>query len=179
VTRYVALLRGINVGRNKKVAMADLRELLAGLGYTAVRTHLRSGNAVFTSPERAPEALAREIEEAITGKLGLDVRCVVVDRDELARVIEGNPFDTAEPARLLVTFLSGPLDHGAFAGIDSAQFAPEAFHLGIREAYFWCANGISDSKMLPAFPDKGYGVTATARNWNTVTKLLTLADAED
>src|ERR1035441_1121009 len=77
VATFVALLRGINVGANKRIAMADLRELLTGLGFTDVRTLLQSGNAVFTARAARPEKLAERIEETIDDQFGLDVRCLV------------------------------------------------------------------------------------------------------
>jgi uncharacterized protein (DUF1697 family) len=82
-SKYVALLKGVNVGRNQRVAMTALRELLIGLGYNNVRTHLESDNALFTSRKGDPAKLAREIEKAIDRKLGLRIRCLVRTRDEL------------------------------------------------------------------------------------------------
>src|SRR3954454_2877015 len=106
--RYVALLRGINVGGNKKVAMADLRALLSGLGYTNVRTHLQSGNAVLTSPSRDPQQLAGKIENRIQNRLGMTVRCLVRNRAEFRAVTDGNPLaDVAtDGSRMLALFLS-------------------------------------------------------------------------
>src|SRR5690242_11421437 len=109
--RYVALLRGINVGGNKKVPMARLRELLAELGFTAVGTLLNSGNAVFTAPETDQGELADRIETALDEQLGQSVRCLIRDRDELHAVIEANPFPEAVPdgSRYLAVFTSDPL----------------------------------------------------------------------
>jgi uncharacterized protein (DUF1697 family) len=88
--RYAALLRGINLGRNKALAMEDLRALLSGLGHTDVRTYLRSGNAVFSCPAGEPDGLAATIERAITDTLGMSVRCVVRTGTELRAVIDAN-----------------------------------------------------------------------------------------
>lgn len=113
--RYVALLRGINVGRNKRVAMSALRELLGALGHTDVTTYLQSGNALFTSPRDDPAGLAREIERRVARDLGLEVAVMVRTGEELARVVAGNPFPSAtvDPARLQL-----PLGHaGAGAAV--------------------------------------------------------------
>src|SRR3954465_8448400 len=90
--RYAVLLRGINVGRAKQVAMADLKALLEGLGYREVRTHLRSGNAVVTGADADPAEQEKRIEAAVDKELGLDVRCVVLAEDDLRAIVEGHPF---------------------------------------------------------------------------------------
>jgi len=176
--RYVALLRGINVGGHKKVAMGRLRELLEALGLQDVRTHLQSGNAVFGS-ELAQERLEHEIEQAISRELGMDVRVLVRSRDELAAVVDADPFqETAtDPSRYLVTFLSAAPSPQVVAGIDPADHEPDRFHLGRREIYLWCPNGLLASELPKAFSDKRLGVATTTRNWRTVTKLSELADS--
>lgn len=177
MARYVALLRGINVGGRTKVAMADLRDLLTGLGHTDVRTHLQSGNAVFTSTATRPSTVESAIERRIKKALGLTLDVMVRSRDELAGVIERNTLPTTNGSRLVVTFLSGPPDRGRLAELDPAEFAPEQFQIGEREIYLWCPNGIHDSPVVKALSEKRVGQVGTARNWNTVTRLLTLADA--
>jgi uncharacterized protein (DUF1697 family) len=177
-TTYVALLRGINVGRAKQVAMADLRNLLTGLGYTGVRTLLRSGNAILTGPDRPTAAVAAEIEKAIADRLGLDVRCVVRTAAELRAVVDANELRDVvdDGARLLVTFLATPLDRALIADLDPATYEPERFHIADREIYVWYANGILDSKLSHASLEKRLRQVATARNWNTITKLLAMAE---
>jgi uncharacterized protein (DUF1697 family) len=177
--RKIALLRGVNVGGNNKVPMAHLRELLGELGYGDVRTHLQSGNAVFTAPDTPPERAAREIEGQLTRHLGLNVRVLVRTAPELARVVAANPLPEAaseEPARLLVTFLSAPLDPELLRALDPADFEPDRFGVGEREAYVWCPEGVRAITLSYAFWEKRFGVVATARNWNTVTRLLALAE---
>jgi uncharacterized protein (DUF1697 family) len=177
VTRQVALLRGVNVGGNNMVAMADLRELLGALGCADVRTHLQSGNAVFTAA--TPPALsARAIEDQLVGSLGLRVPVLVRTRDELAEVVAANPLTeaTSEPARLLVNFLSREPDRDLLGELDPADFEPETFGVGAREIYVWCPDGVRATKLGYSFWEKRLKVTATARNWNTVTRLLALAD---
>jgi uncharacterized protein (DUF1697 family) len=157
--------------------MADLRELLQGLGFGDVRTLLQSGNVVLRS-DAPPEAVANEIERGIEAKLGLEVEVVVRTRDELAAVVELNPLAEIanDPKRYQVSFLSAEPEAEAIAAIASADFAPERFvHKG-RELYAWHPAGIQRSRLVKLISDQRLGVTATARNWNTVTKLLTLAD---
>ncbi len=156
--------------------MARLREVIEALGYRDVRTHLQSGNVVFTS-ERAPEQAAREIEGAVAEHL-ISVPVLVRTRDELAKIVERNPLGdvASDPKRYLVTFLSAPPDRGRLRELDAAAFEPEVFRVVGREAYVWSPGGVRASQLSYAFWEKHFQLTATARNWNTVTKLLTLAD---
>jgi uncharacterized protein (DUF1697 family) len=182
VTAYLALLRGINVSRNQRIAMSDLRALLTGLGHTEVSTYLQSGNALFQSENPDAEALAAEIESAIASDLGLTVRVLVRDAADLRRVIDGNPLaDLAtDPSKLLVTFLSAPPDAADLRAIDPASYAPEVMAVGEREIYVWYPDGVRKARLSPPFFEKRYPadvrVAGTARNWNTLTKLLTLID---
>ncbi|WP_433498374.1 DUF1697 domain-containing protein [Sphaerimonospora sp. CA-214678] len=175
--RCVALLRGINVGTKQRIAMADLRALFAGLGYTDVKTHLQSGNVVFGGADGESEAAAR-VEAAIQRELGLTVRCLVRGRDELAEVVERNPLGevATDPAMHLVTFLSDRPDPARYADLDAAWYAPETYVVGEREIYVWCPDGVRNAKLIHSFWEKRLGLTATARNWNTVTKLLAMLD---
>ncbi|MDP9239899.1 MAG: DUF1697 domain-containing protein [Actinomycetota bacterium] len=177
MARQVVLIRGINVGGHAKLAMADLRRLLAELGYDGVRTHLQSGNAVVTT-SKAATTVAKEVEKAIAKELDVRPRVLVRSRDELAKVIEGNPMPDAvsDGSRFFVTFLSAEPPKGALDGLDPADFAPDAWDLSGRELYMRCPDGLRDSKLAKALTEKRLGVTATTRNWNTVTKLLALAD---
>jgi uncharacterized protein (DUF1697 family) len=174
--RQVALLRGVNVGGNNRVSMAHLRELMQGLGYDGVRTHLQSGNAVFTADGTPPERAAQEIEGLLERHLGLSVRVLVRTDEELARVVEANPLAEAisEPARLLVNFLAEAPDPDLLGGLDPADFEPDIFGVGEREIYVWCPEGVRATKLSHAFWEKRLRVVATARNWNTVTRLLEL-----
>src|SRR3954451_1571010 len=125
--RYAVFLRGINVGRAKQVAMADLRAALEGLGYEDVATLLRSGNAVFTAPRRATAALEREIEAALKAELALESTCLVRTATELRKVVEADPFgDTASNgSRYLALFLSAQPSAKALREHDPRTLAPE------------------------------------------------------
>jgi uncharacterized protein (DUF1697 family) len=175
--RQIALLRAVNLGSHKRVAMGQLRELLAGLGYGDVRTYLQSGNVVLTSPA-SPERLERELEQQIAGELGLETRVLVRTRDELADVIDRDPLAGVadNPKRYQVSFLSAEPDAEVVRELGGVDVAPERFVVSGREIYTWHPDGIQRSKLNKVLSDRRLGVIATARNWNTVTKLLALAD---
>jgi uncharacterized protein (DUF1697 family) len=170
VPRQIALLRGINVGGNKKVEMARLRALLEELGYRGVRTYVNSGNVVFSGPKRSE----KHLEAAIAKTFGFDVPVILRSRDELADVVTANPLrDVAtDPAKHLVVFCAAD----ASTELDPADFAPETFHLRGREVFLWAPGGIGDSPVAKALANKPLGAKSTARNWRTVEKLLALAD---
>lgn len=176
MAKFVALLRGINVGANKRMAMADLRELLTGLGFSDVRTLLQSGNAVFTTRNTSPETVARRIAGAIDGQLGLAVGCLVRTSAELQAVIDHNPLgDVAtNGSKLMALFLSEQPDPKLLKAHDPRSLAPDEIRLGDRVIYQWCPNGVLAAPAAGAFAEKHLGVTVTGRNWNTVTKLAAL-----
>jgi uncharacterized protein (DUF1697 family) len=178
--RQVALLRGINVGGHNKIPMAELRELMQELGYEDVRTHLQSGNALFTA-DRSPVHVAEEIEARISERFGLDVRVLVRSRDELAWIVAANPLSevASDPKRFLVAFLSRAPARERLDELAQLEIAPDVLGVGergMRELYMWCPAGVHEAKLTYAQLEKRLGVVATARNWNTVTKLLALAD---
>ncbi len=173
----IALLRGINLGSRNRIRMEDLRELVEGLGNREVRTHLQSGNVVLNAGT-PPAETAVKIEEAISRELGIDVRALVRSRAQLGKVVASNPLEelASDPKRLLVTFLSGKPSKKVLDELDDADFDPEAFVLRGREVYSWHPGGLKRSKLGRVLVDKRLGVTATARNWSTVTKLLEIAE---
>ncbi|MEU4659076.1 DUF1697 domain-containing protein [Streptomyces sp. NPDC023723] len=177
-TTYAALLRGINVGGSRKVPMADLRALLEELGYGEVRTHLQSGQAVFSAGSGDEESLAAGLAAAIERRFGFAVDVIVRDHAYLRAVVDACPFPAAElaPRQLHVTYFSAPVDAGRFAHIDQAACLPEEFRLGDRALYLYAPNGLGRSKLaeLLSRPRVTKGVVATTRNWNTVVKLVEL-----
>ncbi|QLH21101.1 DUF1697 domain-containing protein [Streptomyces sp. Rer75] len=179
----VALLRGINVGSGRKFPMARQRALMAELGFEGVTVHLQSGNIVFADPGDPPERTARTLEDAFAADLGFSVPVMVRTRDELAAVVAANPYPAAvaEPKTLHVVFLSDvPTDTSALDALNAlntAAYAPDEFRLVGREIYLHLPGGLGRSKLAAKLTNPRLGVTATARNWNTVTKLLALADA--
>lgn len=177
MTRQIALLRGINLGSTRRVAMADLRDLLEERGYGDVRTHLQSGNVLLSS-DLPPGRLAGELEQAMAAKLGLEIPVIVRTRDELAAVVERDPLGDVvdDPKRYQVNFLSGEPEPELARALEAQHLAPERCVVSGREIYAWHANGIQRSPLAKLLTDSRLGVTVTARNWNTVTKLLELAD---
>ena len=172
---HVALLRGVNVGRAKRLAMADLRALVEELGYGEVRTLLNSGNVVFAAPGRARDA-GRRIEGALAERLGLASRVVVLSRAELATVIAENPLLAVadDPSRLLVAVLADPAaGRRLLAPLVEQGWEPEALALGSRAAYVWMPTGVLDSPLMKAL-DRALRDGATARNWSTMLKLQAL-----
>jgi len=176
-TRLAVLLRGINVGGNKRVPMAELRTLLAGVGCTDVVTLLNSGNAVVSSPIADQAALASLVEAAIVERFGFDVAVVTRDADQLRAVAHANPLAHADrdPSRLLVTFLAEtPRGRSAFDALDPAEWAPHEFHLGLQELYAWYPQGAADApRSLPQW-ESLLGTVGTARNWRTTLRLAEL-----
>jgi uncharacterized protein (DUF1697 family) len=172
----VALIRGINVGRAKRVAMAELRALLEDLGYGEVRTLLNSGNAVFTARGAKAEAVAARIQEALAGKLGVVARVMVLTTAEVAAAVAGNPLIRVgkDPSRMLVAFLNKASDQTHLEPLLDRAWAPEALALGPRVAYLWCPGGVLASEVAKAVGG-ALGDSVTTRNWSTVTKLLALA----
>ena len=173
---HLALLRGINVGQAKRVAMADLRALMADLGYGEVRTLLNSGNVVFTVPRTARGDVGTRIERAIASRLGVSTRVTVLTAAELATIARDNPLlkIADNPSRLLVSILSNPADRSRLKPLVRETWAPEAIALGRRAAYLWCPHGILESRVGAAV-GRVLGDAGTARNWATILKLHDLA----
>jgi uncharacterized protein (DUF1697 family) len=177
-TRRIALLRGINVGRAKRVTMADLRALFESLGYRDVKTLLNSGNVVFTVPGTDRREPAARIEEAMTARLGFSARVTVITAAELATAVAENPLleVAGDPARLLVAVLNDPAHRTRLEPLARQDWAPEAMAVGRRVAYLWCAEGILVSPLATAV-NRVLGESTTARNWTTMLKLEALAGA--
>ncbi len=170
------LLRGINLGPNRRVAMADLREALTAAGYKDVQTYVQSGNVVLASP-KSSDKLGRHAEKVIAERFGFEVDVIVRSRDELAAVVATNPLaDVANnPKRYQVSFLDGELDDAVVERLHRLVAEPEALVIDGREIYAWHPAGVARSKLWNGLAGKGLGVTATARNWTTVETLLAMA----
>jgi len=173
--KFVALIRGINVGRAKRVAMADLRALVADLGMTGVRTLLNSGNVVFTGAGEVDD-VAAGIEEGMTERLGVTARVTAITARDLDRVVTENPIPEhmVDASRFLVAFLREPEDRERLLPLAEEDWAPEKLALGSRAAYLWCPDGSLSSRALEAV-GRVLGDAMTTRNWRTVIKLQALA----
>jgi uncharacterized protein (DUF1697 family) len=173
---YALMLRGINLGPTRRIPMADLRALFTRAGFEDVRTYVQSGNLVLRAAAAADE-VERESERLIAGRFGFDVPVVARGRDELARIVSGNPLgDVADdPKRYQVSFLSDELGGLVVARLRELVAPGEALAVDGRELYAWHPRGVARSKLWNALGGKGLGVTATSRNWATVTTLLEMA----
>jgi uncharacterized protein (DUF1697 family) len=172
--RWVALLRGINLGRARQVDMPRLRALLTDQGHGNVRTHLRSGNVVLDAalPERE---LAAQLSAAIEAEFGFAVPVVVRTGGELSALVADDPLgDVAtDPARRLVTFLPEPPPEEKVAALPPADRG--AYVVRGRELHLWLPEGIQGTPLASWTWDRLLGVPGTSRNWNTVTRLADLA----
>jgi len=178
MTSYVALLRGINVGGNKMIAMADLRAALEAMGLAGVRTLLQSGNVVFRAAAQAPPKLEARLEKEAGKRFGFTPDFHVRTAGEWRQVVEENPFPAeakADPGHLLVTFFKAPLDTARVEALQAAITGPELVRCSGRHLYMTFPAGIGASK-APILVDRTLGARGTARNWNTVTKLAALID---
>lgn len=178
IARQIALIRGINVGRAKRVAMADLRTLVTDLGYGHARTLLNSGNVVFSAAGAEPAHAAARIQAALAAELGVSAWVMGLSAQELADVVANNPLlEIADnPSRLLVAFLANPADRVLLKPLLEQDWAPEAMAIGARVAYLWCPDGVLASRLLKAV-SQATGDAVTTRNWATVTKLHALAES--
>lgn len=169
--RIALLLRGVNLGGARKLAMADLRALLTELGHTEVSTLLASGQAVL-STGRDPVEVAAQVQERLLSDLGLRTDVLVRTAAELSAVLAANPFATADAdgARHAVVFYRQPLTAAQLAGLESAVRAPEELLAHGRELYLRLPDGFADSGLSIAV-GKVRDAPGTTRNWNTVRKL--------
>ncbi len=176
--RQIVLLRGINLGPKNRVAMPALRELLGERGFEDVRTYVQSGNIVLSS-ELSPTRLATKCKRVISDGFGLDIEALVRTRDELAEVVARNPLArvAVNPKRYQVTFLSAELDRSQLENLEALATESERLVAVGREVYAWHPDGVARSKLWARLGGKGLGVSATSRNWSTVTTLLEMADS--
>jgi uncharacterized protein (DUF1697 family) len=182
--RYVALLRGINVGGRNKVAMADLRQVAASLGHTGVATYIQSGNVVFTSPDASVAGLADALEQEIARRLALQPAVVVLSRAGLAQVIADNPFpQETSPKCLHAVFRREEMTPDAIAAIAAAQQSArekgsrdEAIVIG-RTLFLRTPDGFGRSELAVQLARSSGQTAGTARNWTTVTRLMAMLDS--
>jgi uncharacterized protein (DUF1697 family) len=167
--RWVALLRGVNVGRGNLLPMAAVREAVQAQGFSSVRTHLRSGNVVLTGPAD-PGAVVQGVGDAVEGVLGKRVAVLVRSADELAAVVAGNPFPVDPADRLHVAFLSGPVPQDGLP--DPAQVLPDQLATGDRVLYLHYGGPSHEAPLTRWLARAKAAPDATTRNWRTVTALL-------
>lgn len=177
-TAHVAFLRAVNLGPHNKVAMADLRELLAGLGMHEPRSWLQSGNLVFGSEEATGADLERRLEEAAAEELGLETDVFVRTAAEWREVLAANPFPEeaeSDPSHLLVHVLKQAPEPAAVTALQEAIRGREAVRAEGRQLYAVYPDGIARSRLTSTLIERKLGTRATGRNWNTAVKLAALA----
>lgn len=176
--RQIVLLRGINVGPRKRIAMPALRDLLRDGGFDDVRTYLQSGNVVLSS-DLPPDQLAAECKLRIASSFNLDIDVLVRSRDELAEVVRRNPLAefAVNPKRYQVTFLSAELDPKELEKLASLAADSERLVSVGRELYAWHPEGVARSRLWAHLAGPKLTVSATSRNWTTVTSVLAMAEA--
>jgi uncharacterized protein (DUF1697 family) len=176
---HVALLRGINVGGHKQVAMADLRDLLTHLGFSNAQSILQSGNLVFRSQTRTGAPLERFLEQEARKRLDLQADFLVRTAEEWKAIVAANPFRKEaqrDPGHLLVVCFKDPPDPKAVEALRAAMTGPERVHAKGREAYIVYPDGIGRSRLTHTLIERQLGVRGTGRNWNTVLKIGLCAD---
>lgn len=176
--KYVALLRGINVGGRHIVRMADLRAQCDNLGFSSVATYLQSGNVVFHTSTRSAAAVGRRLEEAIRSRFGFEVGVVIRTAKEIASAMEHNPFAREaanDPTRVHVAFLPARPEPARVRAIRAPESGADAFQVIGREIYLHYPDGAARTKLTNTLFERGLGMIATARNWRTVVALHRLA----
>jgi len=169
MARLVALLRGINLGAKRRIAMADLRALLEEIGYTDVRTVLASGNAVITGPKSRDK-----LERALADRFDMKIDVILRTMKELHAVVDADPFgdEVTNPTRYFVVFLDAAPDAAKLKPLLEEDFSPDKLAANGSELYAWCPDGMQNSRLMKALGKPGLAGTATVRNWATVNKLL-------
>lgn len=181
MTTYIALLRGINVGGNKIIKMQDLKIMFQSMGYHNVRTYIQSGNVLFESIEESEAQLSEVIESHIMQTFGFEVSVIIRTLAELELVIANNPFQLSDPEdfkRWYVTFLSMEPSTEALDKLRTYEDGVDKLRFIGREMYVLYEVSVSQSALSKVSFDKILGMSVTARNWNTVNKLIAMGRSE-
>lgn len=175
----ISMLRGVNVGPHNRIKMDDLRSLYQSLGLEGPRTYVQSGNVIFRTKEKNLARLSKKIQDAIEKKCKCRPDVILRTTDELRKAIAVSPFadrPELEPGKILVTFLAAEPLREAQANLAKFKEYPEELHLKGHELYIYFPNGAGKSKLPWSSVEKLFKVTGTARNWNSVTKMLAMAE---
>jgi uncharacterized protein (DUF1697 family) len=177
MTTFVAFLRAINLGKVRRVPMADLRATLTEAGYSDVTTHLQSGNVVFASRARKPSAVADAVEALVQRDFGIDVDVMVRTGAELAKIADTNPLlrRRGGAANLYVAFLKSRPTAAATRALGGYDFGREEFALRGTELYLRYPDGVANSKMSTPLFERTLGTPGTVRTWKVVTRLVELS----
>jgi uncharacterized protein (DUF1697 family) len=174
----IALFRGINVGRAKRVTMGDLRSLLEGLGHRQVRTLLNSGNVLFQCARPNEGKLGLSIQRTLEQTHGFSAAVTVITAAKLAAIVRDNPLlkVAKDPSRHFVAFVANPKSLVPLRALLADSWEPDVLSIGAQAAYLWCVAGALDSPLSQKFARRA-GETVTLRNWATVLKLLAASNA--
>jgi uncharacterized protein (DUF1697 family) len=179
---YISILRGINVGGNRLIKMADLREQDLRLGWVDCQTFIQSGNVIFRGGITDTQELATTLERMIAEQFHFEVPVLVMELEELRKIVAANPFLHDSGKALLhqhVTFLSGRPDKELFGKLGKTDYLPTEFELIDKSVYLYCPDGYSNSKLTNGFLESRLKVRATTRNWKTTCEILLIAEKTD
>jgi len=175
----IALLRAVNVGGRSKMKMETLRAVFEGMGCTDVRTYVQSGNVVCTTRARDVRKLAVQMADAIEAEFGFRPAVILRTVEEMKEVVAKNPFaerEGIEPAKLAVNFLAEEPSEEARAKVLAIKADPEELRFVGKHLFIYFPNGMGRTKLPLATIDRALKTPGTARNWNTVMKLVEMAD---
>ena len=172
--RYLVMPRGINVGTRNRVPMAELRSKLADEGYSDVATVLQSGNVIVSTESARADRVGSAVQRLLSDEFDVNVPCVVRSASQVRRVLERNPLRevVSDPSRYLVNFLSQEPDPEMVRALLEEDHSPETIAIEGTEAYVWTPDGVKAMTLSYVYLEKRFGVTATARNWNTLEKIV-------
>lgn len=177
--KHVALLRGINVGGNRKLPMKSLSTIFTVAGCVDVGTYIQTGNVVFRAPATIVKRLPNTVKVAIEQQFGFSIPVVIRSQEELAACVKRNPFlkRGLDTAALHVAFLADVPDHAYVAALDSTRSPGDSFILRGHDIYLWLPNGVARTKFTNDYFDRTLKTISTLRNWNTVLKLLSMTQS--
>ncbi|MBL4624122.1 MAG: DUF1697 domain-containing protein [Flavobacteriales bacterium] len=179
MTRYISILRGINVGGKRKILMADLKPLYEVLGFSNVNSYIQSGNIIFDSnTKESQKELGQKIEQVINKAYGFDVPVIIRTVQEIEDAIAVNPYlkkQEVDIERLHLTYLADIPSLEKLAQLKDIDFSPDKFEIIGNDVFIYCSGKYSDSKLTNKFFESKLKITATTRNWKTVNKLIEIA----
>lgn len=172
---HLALLRGINVSGHNMIKMEALKTVLEDIGFKNVQTYIQSGNVFVDSDEENPAAVGFHIRQEIYRAFGYEVPVVVIGKEDLEACFKNSPYwkeKEADLKKLYVTFVSKVLSSNAIHDLKMSQVKPDEACIDASRIYIKYAVGAGKTRFDQKYIEKKLNVTATMRNWNTVTKLL-------
>ena len=179
MNHYISLLRGMNVRGQRRVRMKELRALYESLNFNNVRTYIQSGNVIFDSHKSSISGLTNTIETAIEQTFGFSVTTLIRTKKEFYNLVESNPFldeCNGDITKLHVTFLSDTPSSSSVIEIKEVDYGSDQLFISGKEIHLYCPNGYGRTKLSNSFFERKLGMSATTRNWKTVTTLFDLSD---